>query len=59
MITVHNAYDEAGRLLRTDDRLNGSSHFDLDAAGRVTGVTARGWTESYAHDGAGNQTSAE
>ncbi|WDV56929.1 RHS repeat protein [Streptomyces coeruleorubidus] len=56
---MHNAYDEAGRLLRTDDRLNGSSHFDLDAAGRVTGVTARGWTESYAHDGAGNQTSAE
>ncbi|MEV5931004.1 polymorphic toxin type 28 domain-containing protein, partial [Streptomyces cellulosae] len=52
-------YRADGYLLRLDDRLNGTRHFDLDLKGRVTGVTARNWTESYAYDGAGNQTRAE
>ncbi|MEY9813791.1 polymorphic toxin type 28 domain-containing protein [Streptomyces albogriseolus] len=52
-------YRADGYLLRVDDRLNGTRHFDLDLKGRVTGVTARDWTESYAYDGAGNQTRAE
>ncbi|MEV0975782.1 DUF6531 domain-containing protein [Streptomyces sp. NPDC049915] len=32
--------------------------FQLDAAGRVTGVQAQGWCERYAYDSAGNQTDA-
>ncbi|MGW5090159.1 polymorphic toxin type 28 domain-containing protein [Streptomyces coelicoflavus] len=52
-------YREDGHLLRVDDQLNGSRRFDIDATGRVTGVTARNWTESYAYDGAGNQTNAD
>ncbi|MFE9400093.1 putative T7SS-secreted protein [Streptomyces flavidovirens] len=52
------AYRADGNLVGVDDQLNGSSRFDLDAAGRVTAVHAAGWTEAYAYDEAGNQTSA-
>lgn len=45
-------------LVRLDDRLNGTRHFDLDAAGRVTAVHATDWTERYVYDEAGNQTDA-
>ncbi|MEW2113706.1 DUF6531 domain-containing protein [Streptomyces sp. NPDC005474] len=45
-------------LIRLDDQLNGTRHFDLDAAGRVTAVHATDWTERYAYDEAGNQTDA-
>lgn len=40
------------------DGLSGSRTFDLDRVGRVTAVHAQGWTERYAYDDAGNQTSA-
>ncbi|MEU3790409.1 RHS repeat-associated core domain-containing protein [Streptomyces fructofermentans] len=42
-----------GALVAAGDR----SH-TLDRAGRVTGVSAPGWTESYAYDESGNQTEA-
>ncbi|MGI5195186.1 putative T7SS-secreted protein [Streptomyces sp. CA-288835] len=51
-------YRPDGGLIGIDDRLAGSRRFDLDAAGRVTAVHAAGWTETYAYDEAGNQTSA-
>ncbi|MBT2492121.1 RHS domain-containing protein [Streptomyces sp. ISL-96] len=52
------AYRADGNLVGVDDQLNGSSRFGLDAAGRVTAVHAAGWTETYAYDEAGNQSSA-
>ncbi|QIP85513.1 type IV secretion protein Rhs [Streptomyces sp. Tu 2975] len=51
-------YRADGHLTALDDTLRGSFRFDLDPAGRVTAVTAAGWSETYAYDGAGNQTSA-
>ncbi|MBA2808658.1 RHS repeat protein [Streptomyces sp. KM273126] len=51
-------YRADGNLIGIDDHLNGHRHFDLDAAGRVTAVHAANWTETYAYDEAGNQTSA-
>ncbi|MEV6617180.1 putative T7SS-secreted protein [Streptomyces sp. NPDC051051] len=52
------SYRADGRLTSVADRLSGSRTFDLDRVGRVTAVHARGWTERYAYDDAGNQTSA-
>ncbi|MFF4524425.1 putative T7SS-secreted protein [Streptomyces bluensis] len=52
------AYRADGNLTGIDDQLSGSRRFDLDAAGRVTAVHAANWTETYAYDEAGNQTSA-
>jgi RHS repeat-associated protein len=51
-------YRADGHLTALDDTLRGSFRFDLDPAGRVTAVTAAGWSETYAYDAAGNQTSA-
>jgi RHS repeat-associated protein len=51
-------YRADGHLVGIDDRLSGPRRFALDAAGRVTSVEARNWTESYAYDEAGNQTQA-
>ncbi|GAB2797148.1 putative T7SS-secreted protein [Streptomyces daliensis] len=51
-------YRPDGYLTAVDDLLAGRSTFDLDAVGRVTAVRARGWTERYAYDEAGNQTDA-
>ncbi|MFC7303184.1 putative T7SS-secreted protein [Streptomyces monticola] len=51
-------YRSDGKLIGIDDQLNGARHFGLDTAGRITAVHAVGWTESYAYDTAGNQTSA-
>jgi RHS repeat-associated protein len=51
-------YQADGNLTAIDDHLNGTRHFDLDATGRVTAVHAANWTERYAYDEAGNQTSA-
>ncbi|MFJ3106053.1 putative T7SS-secreted protein [Streptomyces sp. NPDC086835] len=51
-------YRADGHLTALDDTLRGSFRFDLDPAGRVTAVTAAGWSETYAYDEAGNQTSA-
>ncbi|MEU2721573.1 DUF6531 domain-containing protein [Streptomyces smyrnaeus] len=51
---------------RPDDHLTeirelatGTRRFTLDPVGRVTGVSAHGWRETYAYDPAGNLTSAE
>ncbi|MFJ8667047.1 putative T7SS-secreted protein [Streptomyces sp. NPDC093600] len=52
------AYRADGHLTSVADRLSGSRTFDLDRAGRVTAVHAHGWTERYAYDDAGNQSSA-
>ncbi|WP_181764630.1 putative T7SS-secreted protein [Streptomyces albidus (ex Kaewkla and Franco 2022)] len=56
----HRAYDYRpdGHLVGVRDRLDGSRHYDLDQEGRVTAVHARGWTETYAYDEAGNQAHA-
>ncbi|WP_406219369.1 putative T7SS-secreted protein [Streptomyces canus] len=51
-------YRADGNLTAVDDDLNGTRHFDLDLAGRVTAVHATNWTETYAYDEAGNQTQA-
>ncbi|MFC9645736.1 putative T7SS-secreted protein [Streptomyces mirabilis] len=51
-------YRADGNLIGIDDQLFGPRHFDLDAVGRVTAVHASNWTETYAYDGAGNQTAA-
>ncbi|MFE4251643.1 putative T7SS-secreted protein [Streptomyces sp. NPDC056910] len=51
-------YREDGNLTALDDQLDGRRTFDLDPAGRVTAVRAPGWTETYAYDAAGNQTTA-
>lgn len=52
------SYRADGQLTSVVDRLSGSRTFDLDRVGRVTAVHAQGWTERYAYDDAGNQTSA-
>ncbi|MGK5534093.1 putative T7SS-secreted protein, partial [Streptomyces sp. URMC 129] len=46
-------YRADGHLTGLDDRT-----FDLDPMGRVTAVHAESWSETYAYDAAGNQTSA-
>ncbi|MPY50287.1 putative T7SS-secreted protein [Streptomyces acidicola] len=51
-------YRADGNLTGIDDQLTGSRRFDLDAVGRVTAVHAANWTETYAYDEAGNQSSA-
>ncbi|MQY14596.1 hypothetical protein SRB5_47640 [Streptomyces sp. RB5] len=51
-------YRPDGYLAAVDDTLRGTQRFVLDVMGRVTAVTADRWTESYAYDRAGNQTTA-
>ncbi|MBB4795301.1 YD repeat-containing protein [Streptomyces nodosus] len=51
-------YRADGNLTALDDHLDGPRTFDLDPTGRVTAVRAAGWTEAYAYDVAGNQTTA-
>ncbi|MDX3538621.1 DUF6531 domain-containing protein [Streptomyces sp. MB09-01] len=51
-------YRSDGVLTGVDDLLAGPRSFDLDPRGRVTAVHAGNWTERYAYDDAGNQTSA-
>ncbi|MFE9722294.1 putative T7SS-secreted protein [Streptomyces sp. NPDC005794] len=52
------SYRPDGHLLNLDDTARGARAFELDAAGRVTAVSAAGWREAYAYDSAGNQTAA-
>ncbi|MET7366450.1 putative T7SS-secreted protein [Streptomyces sp. NPDC005566] len=52
------SYHADGSVARTVDQLAGARTYDLDAVGRVTEVHAANWTEQYAYDAAGNQTSA-
>ncbi|MGV9282898.1 DUF6531 domain-containing protein [Streptomyces sp. NPDC003730] len=51
-------YRADGYLTELEDRIEGSRRYDVDAAGRVTGVQAGRWTENYVYDAAGNQTAA-
>ncbi|MGW0736274.1 DUF6531 domain-containing protein [Streptomyces sp. NPDC002851] len=51
-------YRADGHLTSLDDSRTGSSHYALDPVGRVTGVSAPDWSETYAYDTAGNQTAA-
>ncbi|MFI1284626.1 putative T7SS-secreted protein [Streptomyces sp. NPDC020858] len=52
------SYRADGSLTAIDDALAGPRTFTLDAAARVTAVDAANWSERYAYDDAGNQTSA-
>ncbi|MFF4653544.1 hypothetical protein [Streptomyces sp. NPDC001380] len=47
-----------GVLVGAEDALSGLRSYELDLRGRVTAVTAEGWTERYAYDPAGNVTRA-
>ncbi|TDD40245.1 hypothetical protein E1287_01665 [Actinomadura sp. KC06] len=47
-------YRADGNVTAINDRLNGPQSFELDQAGRVTGVHGHGWTERYAYDAAGS-----
>ncbi|MFD4692236.1 putative T7SS-secreted protein [Streptomyces sp. NPDC058463] len=51
-------YRADGHLTGLTDHLVGEKVFELDITGRVTAVHAANWTERYAYDEAGNQTSA-
>ncbi|MER5771892.1 RHS repeat-associated core domain-containing protein, partial [Streptomyces sp. NPDC001985] len=51
-------YRADGHLTGITDQLSGDRSFELDPVGRVTAVHAAGWTERYAYDAAGNQSSA-
>ncbi|MGW7609649.1 DUF6531 domain-containing protein [Streptomyces sp. NPDC054766] len=59
VLTRGYSYRTDGHLVAVDDGSAGRRSFQLDAAGRVTGVEARGWRERYAYDANGNQTHAE
>ncbi|MEU3774324.1 RHS repeat-associated core domain-containing protein [Streptomyces sp. NPDC032472] len=50
------SYRADGIPVAIDDTLTGRRAFDLDSAGRITGVRARGWSEQYAYNAAGDQT---
>jgi RHS repeat-associated protein len=52
------SYRADGILSGIDDLLSGPRRLALDRAGQVTGVTGRGWAESYGYDRAGNITTA-
>ncbi|WP_317633460.1 RHS repeat domain-containing protein [Streptomyces sp. HUAS TT20] len=47
-----------GCLTEIRELTSGTRRFDLDGMGRVTGVRAHGWTETYAYDAAGNVVDA-
>ncbi|ALC21052.1 RHS repeat-associated core domain-containing protein [Streptomyces pristinaespiralis] len=51
-------YRADGHLTSVDDQLGGRRRLELTREGRVTGVTAENWSERYAYDEAGNQTTA-
>ncbi|MEU1099486.1 DUF6531 domain-containing protein [Streptomyces tibetensis] len=47
-----------GHVVGVEDPQNGARRIDLDPVGRVVGVSAANWSETYAYDAAGNQTDA-
>ncbi|WP_269854293.1 DUF6531 domain-containing protein [Streptomyces sp. RPT161] len=53
------AYRPDGLLTEIRELTSGTRHFTLNKTGRVTAVTAHGWSETYAYDEAGNLTHAE
>ncbi|MFJ4520538.1 DUF6531 domain-containing protein [Streptomyces sp. NPDC088810] len=52
------AYRGDGYLTEIRELTTGTRRFDLDATGRVTGVRAHGWSETYAYDQVGNLVQA-
>ncbi|CAM5270990.1 hypothetical protein GCM10010345_60180 [Streptomyces canarius] len=52
------AYRADGYLTEIRELTAGTRSFDLDTTGRVTGVRALGWTETYAYDTVGNVSHA-
>ncbi|WP_206507529.1 RHS repeat-associated core domain-containing protein [Streptomyces chrestomyceticus] len=52
------SYRGDGCMTSVDDQQTGLRSFVLGADGRVQGVSAAGWSESYAFDETGNQTYA-
>ncbi|XXC88396.1 RHS repeat-associated core domain-containing protein [Streptomyces sp. A5-4] len=53
------SYRADNHLQGMNDSETGDWRYELDAVGRVTGVHARSWTESYAYDSNGEQTQAD
>ncbi|WP_086884207.1 DUF6531 domain-containing protein, partial [Streptomyces rhizosphaericus] len=51
-------YRSDGYVTQIRELTTGTRHFALGPTGRVTGVQAHGWSETYAYDTAGNQTHA-
>ncbi|MDT9700845.1 DUF6531 domain-containing protein [Streptomyces sp. P17] len=59
--TVHDRsyrYRADGHLIGVDGPNGEHRAFELDGAGRTTGIRAEGWTESYAYGADGSQTVA-
>ncbi|MFF4443260.1 putative T7SS-secreted protein [Streptomyces sp. NPDC001502] len=52
------SYRADGLLTGIEDSHTGSRTFALDTVGRITGVDAAGWSERYAYDETGNQSTA-
>ena len=52
-------YEAAGSPASVTDAAEGVRRLTHDARGRVTAVTAEGWSERYGYDAAGNITHAE
>ncbi|MGQ4516675.1 DUF6531 domain-containing protein [Streptomyces sp. DW26H14] len=53
------AYREDGYLTEIRELTAGTRRYDLNTTGRVQGVHAHGWQETYAYDTAGNLTHAD
>ncbi|MFJ3940215.1 RHS repeat-associated core domain-containing protein [Streptomyces parvus] len=51
-------YRPNGHLASAEELTGGRKRLEVSRDGRVTGVTAENWSERYAYDEAGNQTSA-
>ncbi|MGW5783621.1 DUF6531 domain-containing protein [Streptomyces sp. NPDC003757] len=51
-------YRADGHLTRISHGYGGATDFEMDVAGRVTGVQSGEWRESYAYDSTGNQVEA-
>ncbi|MFI5744809.1 DUF6531 domain-containing protein [Streptomyces sp. NPDC051644] len=51
-------YRADGHLTSVDELTSGHKQLEVTRAGRVTGVTADNWSERYAYDESGNQTTA-
>ncbi|MFD7705464.1 RHS repeat-associated core domain-containing protein [Streptomyces caelestis] len=52
-------YRPDGTPAGIDDSILGRRTFTLDTASRITGVQARGWSEQYSYNTAGDQTQVE
>ncbi|MEV8365298.1 DUF6531 domain-containing protein [Streptomyces niveus] len=51
-------YQSDGTPVAIDDNITGRRTFTLDTGGRITGVRARGWSEQYTYNSAGDQVTS-